>query len=423
MPLLYRRVLLPLSLLTLLACPTHASDVTWVGAIEGQWLSIRDSDSWLEGGFGVLAEGEDGQPSDSLRGSIATSIEWDIGDRFATHLHLLGSSAQGRRDASAGIVEAFLQLDLLDLEERSGAPSHHLRLRLGTAFLPTTFENVAPLWRSPYAVSSSALTNWIGEEFRPSGLQVEYRNQHRHGWSSRFGTALFGGTDSAGALIAWRGWGPGDRLTLWDEVVPLPALPSLGEDGLFAPQRSDGTKPFGRDLDGRLGWAAWAGATAPGGSSAQATWVDTRGDRDLHHGEYAWDSQFAIVGGEVPIGRSGLLAAEWMWGSTAMQPGPQPRVDIDFSTWYLLANREVGRWQTTLRYEAFENTDRAHYPGTEPADQDGHAWTLAAGVQLGHLNLRLEWLDVDSERPSWNQPGDTIATGGRQATLELTLDW
>ena len=39
-------------------------------------------------------------------------------------------------------------------------------------FLPTSRENVDPLWQSPYTLTLSSLNTWIGEEVRLAGLDV-----------------------------------------------------------------------------------------------------------------------------------------------------------------------------------------------------------------------------------------------------------
>ena len=118
-----------------------------------------------------------------------------------------------------------------------------------------------------------------------------------------------------------------------------------------------------------------------------------------------------------------ILAAEWMWGSTGMQPGPLPRVQLDFATWYLLANWQTGLWHWTLRWENFETTDRAHFPGVESTDQEGNAWTVATGLRIGPVIGRIEWLEVDSDRAAVAPLSGTAAIGGRQIAFELEFSW
>jgi len=65
------------------------------------------------------------------------------------------------------------------------------------------------------------------------------------------GATAFRNNDSMGALLAWRGWPVGNRLSVYNEALPLPPLFSFASH--FADQRHDGTVPFEKDLDGRTG--------------------------------------------------------------------------------------------------------------------------------------------------------------------------
>ena len=65
--------------------------------------------------------------------------------------------------------------------------------------------------------------------------------------------ALFGGNDSAGTLLAWRGWAFGDHLVGAGETLPLPPLRTLADGGPFAAQRDGGTQPV-EELDDQPGY-------------------------------------------------------------------------------------------------------------------------------------------------------------------------
>ena len=95
-------------------------------------------------------------------------------------------------------------------------------------FPPTSRENVDPLWQSPYTLTLSALNSWIGEEVRPVGPRRRGAARRGRPLPLRAGRAwLFGGADTAGALLAWRGWAMGTRLSVVGETLPLPPLPTL----------------------------------------------------------------------------------------------------------------------------------------------------------------------------------------------------
>ncbi|HKO55167.1 MAG TPA: hypothetical protein VJ276_04770, partial [Thermoanaerobaculia bacterium] len=187
----------------------------------------------------------------------------------------LNLHAQGVADDDhAGITEGF-------------ADVHRgpLRLRAGLFFLPTSRENREDLWTSPYTITLSAVNSWIAEEFRPVGAELQWR----HGDLVTVAGTAFRGNDTAGALLAWRGWQLHSRLATYGDVHPLPPLHPA-----FAEQRADGTTAFGRDLDGRLGFAGRARVATPDRWSLQFAHVDNRGDRLLRRGEYAWQTRFNI---------------------------------------------------------------------------------------------------------------------------------
>ena len=171
----------------------------------------------------------------------------------------------------------------------------------GLLFPPTSRENVDALWQSPYTLTLSAVNSWIGEEVRLAGLDVAAQLGAPGGGHLELGAMVFGGCDTAGALLAWRGWALGTRLSVAGETLPLPPLPSLARGGAFAEQRDDGTRPL-EELDGRVGWHARARWSGAGVGLVQGAWTDTRGDRGLHRGQYAWATRFASAGAEAQVG-------------------------------------------------------------------------------------------------------------------------
>src|SRR5207244_2504973 len=122
--------------------------------------------SWIEGGFGRLDVGAGGVHEHAYRGNAVAQLgaDWNPSSWFSAHAQLLGraepSANRGRR---AGVVEAFVELH-----------NDHWRLRGGQFFLGTSRENRGPLWSSPYLTTFSALNSWIGEEFRPVGVDLQW---------------------------------------------------------------------------------------------------------------------------------------------------------------------------------------------------------------------------------------------------------
>ena len=178
-----------------------------------------------------------------------------------------------------------------------------------------------------------------------------------------------------GALLAWRGWALHNHLSVYDEVLPLPPIPTL--QTFFANQRDDGTKPFGTDLDGNTGFAARVRWSLPERANVQLAHVDNNGDRLLHRGEYAWDTSFDLLGVEIGNPDRFIAAAEYMIGRTGMGVRSGPAfVDADFRAGYLLVSQKSGRNRFTARFDRFQ-TDEQDFTPAESNDESGRAWMFA----------------------------------------------
>ena len=393
----------------------------WVGLV-GRGSSTNAAPSWLDGDTGRLTFGDGDRWQGSVLGEAQLGADWEPDERWAAHLHARARAQNGGSGGdAAGIVEAWAQVTTRPRGEDK------LRLRAGQLFLPTSRENVSPLWSSPFTYTLSAVNSWIGEEVRPIGVLADYE-VFGVANNARAGACVFGGNDASGALLAWRGWAMGDRLSTTGETLPLPALPSLASGGLFEGQDREGTTPFGSDLDGRPGWAGFVRYTRSLRALVQVTHLDNRGDRALHGvgsrgmGEYAWDTRFDQLGFQlnpVPEWEKLTIAGEHLRGRTAMGV-PAPAADVGFRASYLLISWiHRGKLRATARYDDFSTSDRDHQPRGERSDEDGHAWTAALLWQASPtLELGVEYVDLRVERPALAGPGSRD-DGGRSVTVGL----
>jgi hypothetical protein len=190
----------------------------------------------------------------------------------------------------------------------------------------------------------------------------------------------------------------------------------LKPTGPFADQRDDGTRPI-EELDDRAGWMARLAWARPGTATLQAVWYDNRGDRGLHRGQYAWDTRFGSLGGDLNLSERVILAAEVMIGDTTMGDLAGAHVDVRFRTGYGLLSWANEALRFTLRYDRFQNTDNDGTP--DPDDEEGDAltfagfWTPLTGLRLG---LELLWSGSDRTAAA-PTPGGTDM-GARRALLE-----
>ncbi|MCG8459132.1 MAG: hypothetical protein MI919_22890 [Holophagales bacterium] len=405
---------------------------SWVvgGQVYAYGSATDAPESWRNGGFGRLDAGgtDAGSPGAGVAGSERAetavgradlTLEWrsttTLGDYLGAYLHLAGraeSDALSGRDA--GVVEAFVEADL------PVRGSDRIHLVLGHFLLPTSRENVGPAWSSPYTLTFSALNSWIGEEVRATGFSGGYHLAVGAIDELSLTGTLFGGNDTSGTLLAWRGWAFSDRLSVAGEALPLPPALELADGGAFDEQTDEGTHPFTDDLDGRPGWSTTLRWSRPERGTVVATHYDNRGDRDLHRGEYAWRTRFDLLGLGLRLGPFDL-AAEWMDGSTGMGERGGPRVQMDFSAAYALISWSGEFLRFSGRWDEFEASDRDGAVPGDPNDDDGHALTLAAFWESPDHPLRigLEWMDLEGRRPAAGLAGFGVENGGESLRLEV----
>jgi len=390
-----------------IATVTAASaEVTVTGFVVGRVTGVESQSSWLEDGLGRLRVGA-GSAGDSEEHVLGTAhFAIDVSTRrFGAYVQGVARAEPGGAGnaKAAGIVEAYVE-GKLQLRQ-----ADRLRFRLGQFFLPTSRENVEELWSSPYTLTYSAINAWIAEEVRPVGLGIDYDLALGPIDVLRIGGSVVTGNDTSGALLAWRGWSLHDRLTVYNEVLPLPPLESLGPGGAFALQRDDGSQPFGSDLDDKIGWAAYLRYTRPQKLVFQWTHFDSRADRRLYGGpgtwEYAWETDFDLFGAEARFGPRFVLLGELIEGETGMGLSPRHRIQADFSSAYVLASYQVGAFRVSLRYDTFEIVDRDDTEGSY-SDEDGDALTLAFIWEVTRsLRFGVEVIDVSGERPEAYESG------------------
>jgi hypothetical protein len=410
------RVSLASTLLLTLPLVSEAGQVEVHGVAAGRALTVEGRPPWIDGGFGRLTEGHEEAGFESLaRAEAHLGLDWSPSETVLVRLHGTARTEPGAAGGwRAGLAEAFVQY------RPELSPTAALRLRAGLVFPPTSRENVDPLWQSPYTLTPSAVNAWIGEEVRLAGLDVAA--QLGSSGHSRFelGGMAFGGSDTAGALLAWRGWAMGTRLAVAGEVLPLPPLPTLAPGGSFAAQRDDGTRPID-ELDGRAGWHLRGRWSREGLGLLQLAWTDNRGDRALHRGQYAWATRFASAGAEARAG-SLHLVAEGIIGEAGMGGTEGPRVDLRLAAGYALLTWTGAdeRLRLTARYDRFRTRDDDGQP--EPNDESGWAVTLAfLYTPLPWLRVGIEYLDLRSDRPAAAFSGTSESTDARRAQAEARL--
>ena len=260
---------------------------------------------------------------------LQLGVDWRPSVAVGTHVHLLArDDAEGSKHGRVGIVEAYVEAKLHPGNDR-------LRVLAGAFFLPTSRENVDALWATPYTITPSALNSWLGEEFRPIGIDAAYTFRD----SLTAGATIFRGNDTFGALPAARGWEMRDHWALLGEHLPV--------DGEYFTSVS-------AETDDRLGWAyraRWNNQYA----NVQYARIDNRSDAVDHGDLFNWATRFDIASADLTM-NDWTVAAESGWGTTIIEFfGTRYPSDIRAS--YLLVSRRLGAFRATLRGDAFQVVD------------------------------------------------------------------
>lgn len=356
----------------------------------------------------VGASGERDNHNDFL-GSLQLGADWTPSQWFDVHVSgVARRDPDGAKGKRAGLIEGYVDLRAGDFQ-----------LRAGEFFLPTSRENKEELWTSPYTMTLSAWNTWIAQEVRPIGVDLQWQHLGSDVQTTVAATA-FKGNDAMGSLLAWRGWAVGNRISVHDEVLPLPPLFSLKDPTMFgANQRADGTLPIGSDLDGRIGYAARARVSLPERGMIQFTRLDNRADRELYDGQYAWKTTFNLISAELGNRDATILAAEYGSGNTGMGFAPAARVQMSFYAGYLLLSRKVNRMRYSARFDTFGSEDHDHSVA-ETNTEHGRSWTFAVFYEANeHLRTGLELVNITGARRAAEQSGFDPNTDARTLTAEM----
>lgn len=322
----------------------------------GSSRDARGDDRLQWSGFATLRGGThaDGPlRQDQAIARIQLGLDWTSTSIFSFHVHALARTDDGdSQRGTVGFPEAYVEANVHSRRAR-------LRLRGGAMFLPTSLENVDALWENPYAISSSALNTWLGEELRPVGLDATF---FRSGLM--VGATVFRGNDTLGALPPDRGWAMHDRWTLLGEKAPV-------DDEVYT--------SVSAETDGRLGWSARAGWIGER-LTAQYTHFDNRSDGQRYGDLYNWNTRFDIVGVSYASG-AWTFASEGGWGPTYLVARGR-RFVSDIRACYLLVSRRLPRGRASVRIDSFND-----------GESDDTALTLAyafvphrklgAGIEFG----------------------------------------
>jgi hypothetical protein len=371
-------ILRKVAALVLVTAGAHAGDFEF--ALDVRAVSSNGHRSFLENGAGKLRFDEDHQ---GVRlGRLRAAWDQPLGDVFAVHAE---ASAWDDDDKNPiDLTEAYLEYRPYP---RDG---FRTRARLGAFYPPMSLENRALGWETPYTITPSAISSWIGEEVRTIGLegQVDWLGTRLgHDFDFQLTGAVFGWNDPAGTQVSAHGFAFHDRQTTL-----------FGRVGSYHPDPNSAKKELFHEMDHRPGYYLGAQARFLDRAILNVLHYDNRADPTIYGAEirdFAWLTKFDAAALRVETANGWTALVQALDGDTWITPyGFHLHWQYDSQS-ALLAKR-FGPHMLSARYDLFEVTvlDDPAAPGSE----DGHAWTVAYSRDSGdHWRFAAEWLRVTSD--------------------------
>jgi hypothetical protein len=367
--------------------------------------------SWTNGNFGKLGFGGGSDGDFRLKPRLAQGeLIWQPRLGWAVSGTVVAGAQRGQEHA-VDLIEAFATFKPMPL----GAT--RVSARAGLMWPPVSLEHEGAAWTVADMITPSAINSWIGEEVKVVGAEATVSRGPLAATA-----AIFGFNDTAGTLIAFRGWALHDLKATAFGRQPLPPLNGFMAAGVQAPA----TRPA-IELDDRAGFygkLAWRPASAV---MLEALYYDNRADPEAVTPslQWGWRTRFLDVGARMQLAEHTKLLAQAMTGSTRMgyDEGYGIWVHTRFRAGYVRLSQGIGRATLTGRVDLFGTTDRGSEMGPQESE-DGWAATAAAAWRLSpHVQLLIEALRVDSRRASRLRLGvDPHQTQNQlQAALRLSI--
>ena len=362
-----------------LAGAMHAQAADFALSLDLRAVSSDGRMSFLDNGQGKLRFDDDHQ---GIRlGRLRAAWTQPLGEVFSAHVE--ASTWDDDDKNPIDLTEAYLEYRPYP---RAG---FRTRVRLGAFYPPLSLESRAVGWETPYTITPSAISSWIGEEIRTVGLegQVDWLGTRQgHAFDLQFTAALFGWNDPAGTMLADHGFALHDRQTTL-----------FGRVGAVEPDPGEPKKELFHEIDGRPGYYVGAQARYLDRATLNVLHYDNRGDptvEDEAIRDMAWKTRFDALALRIETGNGWTLLLQAMDGDTVIDPFRPLLWEFDSQS-VLLAKR-WGHHMLATRYDWFE-VEMLDDP-LRPGSEEGEAWAVAWSYDTGeHWRVALEWLRVESD--------------------------
>jgi hypothetical protein len=362
---------------------TAAVAADWELSLDMRAVSSDARDSFLDNGQGKLRFDDDREGVQL--GRLRVALTQPLGEVFFVHLDASTWDDVGKNPID--LTEAYIEYRPYP---RAGLRT---RVRLGAFYPPMSLENRALGWESPYTITPSAISTWIGEEIRTVGLegQVDWLGTRSgYDFDLQLTAAMFGWNDPAGTMLASHGFALHDRQTTL-----------FGRVGARQRNRAlDRREPF-HEIDDRLGFYLGAQARYLDRAVLNVLHYDNRADPTVYRlsvRDFSWLTKFDAAALRIETGNGWTAILQALDGVTYIAPGGAWR-DWRFEAQSALLAKRWNAHMVAVRYDEFAVVYRGN--PAAPRSEDGHAWALAYSYERGtHWRFALEWLRVESAVPA-----------------------
>ncbi|OQW73221.1 MAG: hypothetical protein BVN35_11985 [Proteobacteria bacterium ST_bin11] len=371
-------------------------EFTWHGLLDLRYQHSDAAPGQLEQGLGKLREGgeRDRWQINEAAATLQVRLDWD----WMATATLKYADYQS---APVDLTEAFLAYRPV------GNAGWRLAGRLGMFFPPISLENIGTAWSSPYTLSSSTINAWVGEELRAFGGELRLDYQAEAGDRIGIFGAALANNDTAGLMLAWRGWSLHDFESTLNGRLRLPD--GIGIHTLF-PEQANASQTF-VEVDRRPGFYAGIAAERPQRYTLRAMYYDNNADPSgLSAGQYSWHTRFWSLGSKAELPWETTLISQAMIGRTTMGDliGNLRAVDVGFWSASWLISRPLGEGRFSVRYERFGNDERDYLPQDRNGEH-GQAWTVNYNLTFAQRHqLNFEFSSIYSARPARLARGESV---------------
>ena len=400
------------------ATPASAADFFSADTVELsgdlRLVAVDGPESWVDGGFGKLRSGSNGDPRVTPQLGNA-SIVWKPEFTWSLGATVVGSFQGGER-TEAGLSQAYLTFKPMRGTKIAASG------RLGLMWPPVSLEHEGADWHVRDSITPSAINSWIGEEVRPVAAEATLAatlGSHQ----LRATAAVMAANDTAATLLTFRGWALHDRTTLAFHRQPLPPLGEF--TGIQAPY----THPLIDLHEGfahRPGYYAKLAWQPPVPVRFELFHYDNRANPEdvTLDMEWGWHTRFDNVGLVADLGGGTEFRAQALTGRTHMGFVEEGRrwINNRFRSAFVLLSRPFGPYGLAVRAEAFGTHNRGGW-WTEEYDDRGWSAMIAGKRDFGHFTGLVELLHVSSRNGSLEEQGLAPRERQTQGQAELRMRW